>query len=206
MRRYRRLVLMDRIIPFLAAFVGLVALAGAVLVQANANARTQWVAEEMARLRGDVDALAARAEALAAADRELQAVGDDGTVEALRALQDRMNTLEAEWAARPVATASAGGAFSSSPDGAPAEIDPSWPTDDCIPIGTRFMASTGDELAICQSPVVVKVSAVTGDNVMVDGPGVINETASKPIPGSNCSLTVFSADAEGFAEMRVSCN
>ena len=45
MRRYRRLVLMDRIIPFLSAFVGLVALGGALLVQANTNARSQFVLE-----------------------------------------------------------------------------------------------------------------------------------------------------------------
>lgn len=208
MRRHRRLVLMDRAVPFLAAFVGLVALGGAVLVQGTVDARTARLSEEIAALRAAVETLAARADQLAAARSDLAPPADDGTIEAMLALQDRMNRLEAEWAERPVTTAStapAGGAFAPGIGADPAAIDPNWPTTDCIPLGTRFMASAGDELAICQTPVTVKVSAITDDNVMIEDTGVITETAFKAIPGSNCTLTVFSADGAGFAEMRVSC-
>ena len=45
MRRHRRMVLIDRVIPFLAAGVGLIALAGAVVVQLNAEARTAALLE-----------------------------------------------------------------------------------------------------------------------------------------------------------------
>lgn len=208
MHRHRRLVVTDRVIPFLAAFVGLVALAGAVLVQLTADARTARITEEITALRAAVDALAQRTDTLAT--NSSAPVDNDGTIEAMLALQDRMNRLEEEWESRAtsVAATSATGtaAFSASADGAPAEIDPSWPTENCIPIGTRFMASSGEEIAICQSPVVVKVAAITADSVMVEGAGVINETAFKPIAGTNCQLNVFSADAEGFAELRVSCN
>lgn len=194
---------MDRIIPFLAAFVGLVALAGAVLVQVNADARARLVAEQVAALRSEMAQLSA---SVSAAGQP--AVADEGMVAALLALQERMEALETQWAEQPLTTASTSGqgAFSPSPGVAPVPVDPSWPTEDCIPIGTRFMVSVGDELAICKSPVVVKVSAVTGDNVMVDGAGVIYKTASRPIPGSNCALSVVDANAEGFAELRVSCN
>lgn len=208
MHRHRRLVVTDRVIPFLAAFVGLVALAGAVLVQLTADARTARITEEITALRAAVDALAQRTDTFAT--NTSAPVDNDGTIEAMLALQDRMNRLEEEWESRAtsVAATSATGtaAFSASADGAPAEIDPSWPTENCIPIGTRFMASSGEEIAICQSPVVVKVAAITADSVMVEGAGVINETAFKPIAGTNCQLNVFSADAEGFAELRVSCN
>lgn len=208
MHRHRRLVVTDRVIPFLAAFVGLVALAGAVLVQLTADARTARITEEITALRAAVDALAQWTDTLAT--NSSAPVDNDGTIEAMLALQDRMNRLEEEWESRAtsVAATSATGtaAFSASADGAPAEIDPSWPTENCIPIGTRFMASSGEEIAICQSPVVVKVAAITADSVMVEGAGVINETAFKPIAGTNCQLNVFSADAEGFAELRVSCN
>lgn len=211
MRRNRRVALMDRIVPFLAALVGLVALAGSVLVQATADARNQRIAEQLQELRLAVDFLTQRADALAAADQELAegAGAGDGAAEALLALQDRISALEAELQARPavaVADSETTGAFSATPDGSPAAVDPSWPTQDCIPLGTRFIATTGDSMAICQTPVVVKVSAISGDNVMVDGTGVITETAFKPIPGTNCRLTVLSADAEGFAELRVSCS
>ena len=206
MRSNRRLVLTDRVIPFLAAAVGLVALAGAVLVQVNVEARTQFVAAQLGELRTSIDQLTQQTQALGAPV-------DDGTIDAMLALQDRMNRLEAEWAERPAVTAEApvttgatnNNTFSATAGGAAASIDPSWPTTDCIPMGTRFMASTGDEMAICQTPVKIKVSAITGDNVMIDGTGVITETAFRPLLGTNCTLTVFSADAEGFAEMRVSC-
>jgi hypothetical protein len=131
----------------------------------------------------------------------------------LLALQERMDKLEEDWKAQPVATAMAAAgaaeesaAYATAVGAEPAEVDPSWPTENCIPLGTRFMMSTGDSVTICRTPVVVKIAAITGDNVMVEGSGVINETASKPIVGSNCQLTVYSADTEGFAEMRVSCN
>ncbi|HQZ12767.1 MAG TPA: hypothetical protein PK286_07745 [Devosia sp.] len=199
------MVLTDRIIPFLAAGVGLVALAGAVLVQVNADARTKQMAGEMAGLRATIEQLTDQAKAAVAP-------ANDGAIDAMLALQDRMNRLEAAWDERPTQTAAAPGsgggianAFATSLGGQPAAVDPSWPTTDCIPMGTRFMASLGDEMAICETPVKVKISAITDDNVLVDGTGVITETAFRSLAGTNCTLTVFSADAAGFAEMRVSC-
>jgi hypothetical protein len=208
MRRYRRMVLMDRMIPFLAAFVGLLALAGAVLVQTRIDNRGD-VSTEIVALRQSIDALQQRTQQLAETDEALAAADNDGTIDALLALQDRMQELETSWEERAGALVTASGesgAFAAAIGSAPAAIDPNWPTTDCIPLGTRFMASTGDSIAICKTPVVVKVSAITADNVLTENAGVINETASQAIPGSNCSLMVFVAEAEGFAEMRVSCN
>jgi hypothetical protein len=220
-QRHRRLVLTDRLIPFLAAFVGLIALGGAVMVQVNADARTQRMAEEMAELRQSIDELGERQAQSATAtpaqvidQRTLDAASE--TAEALQALEElqaRLAKLEEEVASAPAVAAAgpqlpgtpASGSFAVRSDDATGAIDPSWPTENCIPLGTRFMASVGDELAICESPVVIRVRAITGDNVMMDDIGLITETAFKPIPGSNCQLTVFTADAEGFAEMRVSC-
>lgn len=205
MRRYRRLVLMDRAIPFLAAFVGLVALVGAVLVQANTNARSQFVLDEIATVRGEVAALAEQLE-LGLASAPAPVEEDNGVIDAMLALQDRMDALETAWDERPVETADGGGSGGFTTAEGEALVDPEWPTENCIPIGTRFMAGVGDELPICQSPVVVAVTAITDDNVLVEDTGLITETAFKTIPGSNCRLTVFSADAAGFAEMRVGCN
>jgi len=205
MRRHRRLVLTDRIIPFLAALVGLVALAGAVVVQIGAQQRAAQVSEELARIRLAMDLLSQQTELLAGA-------ADDGTAEGLLALQDRMNALEAAWKSRPVAAAAAtlpaAAAAATDPAvavAAPAGIDPNLPTADCIPQGTRFMGVTGESYAICQTPAVVRVSAITGDNVVVEGAGVITETGFANLAGTTCTLMVFSADVEGFAEMRVSC-
>lgn len=200
MRRYRRMVLMDRIVPFLAALVGLIALAGAVVVELNAQQRAEAVSQELARIRLAMDLLSQRAETLASA-------ADDGTADGLLALQDRMNTLEQEWSDRQAAvpTTAAPGLVAPATAEARAAIDPNLPTEDCIPLGTRFMAMTGESYKICQSSAVVRVSGITGDSVVVEGAGVVAETGFANLAGTTCTLMVFSADIEGFAEMRVNC-
>lgn len=199
MRRYRRLVLIDRAIPFLAAFVGLIALAGAVVAQMSAEARTRAVTAEIAAVKASVEQLAQQA--------GLQAPADDGTAEGLLALQDRMNRLEADWQARQQAGAPAASA-AATPGDAPApaaEIDPNLPTTDCIPLGTRFMVTPNETYPLCQSRQQVRVGAITGDTVDVTGAGTIVETGFGTLAGSNCTVMVFSADPAGFAEMRVTC-
>lgn len=200
MRRYRRLVLIDRVIPFLAAIVGLVALAGAVAVQVNADAKTSAVTAAMAELRTSVEALGKKADALSAP-------ASDGTAEGLIALQDRMNRLEAEWGAQKTALAATPAAIPATAEttAATAEVDPSLPTTDCIPLGTRFMVTPNETFPLCQSKAVVKTGAITGDTVYVDGPGSVVETGFGSLPGTNCTIMVFSADEAGFGEVRVTC-
>ncbi|MGN6488072.1 MAG: hypothetical protein ACTHLT_09675 [Devosia sp.] len=199
MRRYRRLVLIDRAIPFLAAFVGLIALAGAVVAQMSAEARTRAVTAEIAAVKASVEQLA---------QQGLQAPGDDGTAEGLLALQDRMNRLEADWQARQQTGAPAASAVTATPADAPAQaaaIDPNLPTTDCIPLGTRFMVTPNETYPLCQSKQQVRVGAITGDTVEVTGAGTIVETGFGTLAGSDCTVMVFSADPAGFAEMRVTC-
>lgn len=202
MRRYRRLVLIDRLIPFLAAIVGLVALAGAVAVQLNTDAKTKAVADAVVALQASVDALGKRAEAPAATPV------DDGTAAGLLALQDRMVKLEGEWTAQQAAAAAAPAAPAALAAGdapATAEIDPNLPTTDCIPLGTRFMVTPNESFPICQSKAVIKTGMITADTVDIDGIGQVVETGFGNIAGTSCTVMVFSADEAGFAEMRVTC-
>ena len=201
MRRYRRLVLIDRLIPFLAAIVGLVALAGAVAVQLNTDAKTKAVTDAVVALQASVDALGKRAEASATPV-------DDGTAAGLLALQDRMVKLEGEWTAQQAATAAAPAVPAALVPGdaaATAEIDPNLPTTDCIPLGTRFMVTPNESFPICQSKAVVKTGMITADTVTIDGIGQVVETGFGNIAGTSCTVMVFSADEAGFAEMRVTC-
>lgn len=202
MRRNRRLVLIDRIIPFLAAGVGLLALAGAMVVQSNVEARTAALAVEVASLRAAAEAVGQRAEQLAAA-------ADNGTAEGLLALQERMVALEGEMqalraeselaaAAAPVQEAAAEATSS-------AAIDPNLPVTDCIPLGTRFMVVPNETYPLCQSRAVVKVGAITGETIAIEGAGTVPEAGFAPLAGTSCSVMVFSADIEGFAELRVTC-
>lgn len=208
MRRYRRLVMIDRIIPLLAAFVGLIALAGAVTVQMGSEGRTQAVSAEIAAMKASLDQLSQQTAALPAA------AVDDGTVDGLLALQDRMNRLEIDWeaqkelvAALPTAPVDAAdpGALPADQPATPAAIDPDLPTTDCIPLGTRFMVTPNETYPLCQSRQQVKVGMITGETVEVTGAGTIVETGFGAIVGSTCTVMVFSADAAGFAEMRVTC-
>lgn len=200
MRRYRRLVLIDRLIPFLAAIVGLVALAGAVAVQLNTDAKTKAVTEAVAALRTSVEELGKRAETAAVPV-------DDGTAAGLLALQDRMVQLEGEWKALQTAAAVAPAVVPGATEAgtATAEIDPNLPTTDCIPLGTRFMVTPGESYPLCQSRAVVKTGLITADTVTIDGVGQVVETGFGTIAGTSCTVMVFSADEAGFAEVRVTC-
>lgn len=204
MRRYRRLVLIDRVIPFLAAFVGLVALAGAVTAQLSSEARTRAVTAEIAAVKASIDTLV---EGTAA---QPTAAAEDGTAEGLLALQDRMNRLETDWQAQRELAVSlpadptADDEEIAATDG-PAPIDPNLPTTDCIPLGTRFMVTPNETYPLCQSKHQVQVGMITADSVDVIGAGTIVETGFGALAGSTCTVMVFSADSAGFAEMRVSC-
>lgn len=187
---------MDRAIPFLAGLVGLIALAGAVLVQVVGDARHTGLVQEVATLRSELAALAAREVPAAAAPAE--EASEDTLAATVLALQQQVARLETELAQRPPVAETTGTVTGAAPD-------PSLPVEDCIPVGTRFMASVGDQFAICQTTVVVRVSAITDDNVMADDIGLVTETAFRAVPGTNCSLAVLQADGMGFAEMRVSC-
>ena len=205
MRRYRRLVLIDRVIPFLAAFVGLIALAGAVTAQLNAEARTQAVSAEIASVKASIEQLVQGTASLPAPE-----AADDGTAAGLLSLQDRMNKLETDWQAQKELAASlpavpAAADPAAVPADQPVAIDPNLPTTDCIPLGTRFMVTPNETYPLCQSKQKVQVGMITGDTVEVVGAGTIVETGFGAMAGSNCTVMVFSADAAGFAEMRVSC-
>lgn len=207
MRRHRRLVLIDRVIPFLAALIGLIALAGAVVVQLNGISRSEAITSEMARLTTAVEQANQRASTLSAAP-------DDGTAEGLLALQDRMVKLESDMraATEKLSAAAAAPALTDAVPSAetalatvPAKIDPNLPTTDCIPLGTRFMVTPNESYPLCQSKSKIEVGAITADTVDISGAGTVTETGFGTLMGTSCTVMVFSADAEGFAELRVTC-
>lgn len=201
MRADRRLVLIDRLIPFLAALVGLVALAGAVVVQSNVSAQNAAIREEISAARNALDLVRRRTENLSA---RLDASGepaDDGTAEALLALQDRMVKLEEAARTAPLAAP----APLTPGDAAERPIDPSLPTADCIPQGTRFMVTLEDGYPICQSTITVKAAAISAELVALDNGVTLVPGTPSPLPGGDCTASLFSADPAGFAELRVDC-
>ncbi len=212
---------MDRLIALLAALVGLIALGGALLVHNNATATMQRQATEIAALR---DALASAAPVAAQTTAPAAAEPDTSTAETIAALEGRIaaleqttNTQATELAAaraaletRPAETPSAAvtdvaAAEQPASSDRPAAYSEDGPTTDCIPLGTRFMSQSGDSFPICKTSVVVNVSAVSEGSAIVEGAGAVAAGGFASLPVQGCTVMVFTADAAGFAEMRVSC-
>lgn len=215
---------MDRLIALLAALVGLIALGGALLVHNSATAVMERQASEIAQLKASLT-LINRQEPATPPQTASKPPGaeDDGSAEALLALQNRVVTLENTIRTQASELAETREALANAPvvspsatqvaitgeqpasSNAPAALSADGPTTDCIPLGTRFMAQAGDTFPICKTKVVVEVSAVTETSALVTGAGPIAAGGFANLPTQGCTLMVFSADTSGFAEMRVSC-
>lgn len=215
---------MDRLIALLAALVGLIALGGALLVHNSATATMDRQAAEIAALK-DAIALAEPVAIPAGVDAAPERPAENSrTAETVAALERRIASLEqtanmqaVDLAAARAAVEAQAVAMSSAPvtevaavepppsSETPAAVSAGGPTTDCIPLGTRFMAQSGDSFPICKTQVVVEVSAVGEGSATVAGAGAIAAGGFGNLPVQGCTLMVFTADTSGFAEMRVSC-
>ncbi|MEO6015024.1 MAG: hypothetical protein ABIQ30_15760 [Devosia sp.] len=215
---------MDRLISLLAALVGLIALGGALLVHNSADVAEQRMATQIAELKASMSLVSPQP---AAAPAATPAIGSDtGTADALAVLQSRIDALEKLTHDQATALSDARTALTSQPAPAASEMAPiteiaiaeqpvqsatpaalssDGPTTDCIPLGTRFMAAAGDDFPICRTKAVVKVSAVSEGEVLIEGPGSVVIGSSAQLNTKGCSIAVLSADTSGYAEMRVTC-
>ena len=215
---------MDRLIALLAALVGLIALGGALLVHNSATATMQRQATEIAALQ---DALKSAPASAPPAEQSVPAttvVPDSKTADTVAALERRVASLEQTANTQAIELAAARAALDARaalpaaspvtevaateppPSSAnPAAFSPDGPTTDCIPLGTRFMAQSGDSFPICKTTAVVSVSAVSEGSAIVEGAGAVAAGGFANLGVQGCTIMVFTADVSGFAEMRVSC-
>jgi hypothetical protein len=192
---------MDRLISLLAALVGLIALAAAVLVEIHGQTERKAIVAELAAIRTSIDALQKTPAPVIQAPQP----NNDGTIAALLALQERVKSLE-DKAVQEATTAATAPSVTPLGNGASSAITADGPTTDCIPIGTRFMAAAGDDTAICRTDVVVRVSEVGDGTAIVEGAGPIAAGGFGKLGFGGCTVMVFSSDtASGYAELRVSC-
>ncbi|MDO8358480.1 MAG: hypothetical protein Q7T08_00380 [Devosia sp.] len=205
---------MDRVISLLAALVGLIALAAAIVVHTNVDAERHEMATDLAQMRLSIGLTQPQP----AATPE-QPPADDGTAEALLSLQNRIAALEqvttnqaaeleaarAALLALPSREPSAAVAAADAPQQTPKAVTADGPTSDCIPLGTRFMAAAGDSFPICKTKAVVRVSAVDDGSATIAGPGPVTAGGFGALEIAGCTVMVFSADSSGYAEMRVTC-
>ena len=219
---------MDRVISLLAALVGLIALAGAVLVATNGDLERRQLATQIAQLKTGMALTNQRApDAASPSSASLPAIDDMAS--SIKQLEARIGTLEATIASQASALAAAPAASSSSASSSgsasteensvamlqpsempsqsanPAALSADGPTKDCIPLGTRFMVKAGDNFPICKTKVVVKVAGVSDGLATLIGAGDIAAGATVPLSVAGCQAMVISADLSGYAELRVTC-
>jgi len=218
---------MDRVISLLAALVGLIALGGAILVHTNADTQRREMATEIAQLKTSIALTGGQSQPAAvptASPVQTKPASDDGVADALLALQGRIAVLERTTRDQSVELEAARAKLvdmSSTPASAPpvtavastdqpasgatpAAVVADGPTKDCIPLGTRFMASAGDSFPICKTKVVVKVASVDDGLATITGAGDVAAGSIGQLD-KGCTVSVFSADTSGYAEMRVTC-
>jgi len=79
---------------------------------------------------------------------------------------------------------------------------------DCLPTGTRFLVSAGDNYPVCGIAATVDIGAVDNGFISLGDGTVIAAGGNIGLPGTACMLGVVSAGEDGmtgFAEIRVSC-
>jgi hypothetical protein len=172
---------------------------GTMVVQYETQQRFQRMEVEMDNIRVNIDRAATEArQALATAEAAAVPI-DDGSIDAILALQDRLAKLEE----RGILPEGPGLLQTGEQQAIAAGLE--GPAVDSIPLGTRFMTQIGDKFPICHTPIVVEVTAITADTATIHNAGTVVENGTNAFEGTPCQVTVLSADVEGFSEMRVSC-
>ena len=198
------------LVLYLSALLAILAVGLLLYLEMQNRARDEMIVQELVSLRAAVESLEAEEPAVARALPEAEAVvqgvapplldfpTNDGTIDALMALQKRINALEEASRSGPL------------PEPSPITASRTQlldgPTEDCIPIETRFLALTGESYPICRTDQVVRLNNITADSVMTETGANVVEGGFTKLPFGNCTLLVLSADVEGFAEMRVTCS
>jgi len=192
---------MDRIITLLAALVALIALAGALLVQRSADATMALQSAELSALREMLSHTPAPA---SSAEPAANTADLESTI---ATLEERLAALEtrAEQVLSPRPEAAPANEPAPISSEAVAALALGGPTDDCIPLGTRFIGQSGDSFPICGTPIVLDVLSVTEGVVQLEGVEAFASGSFANLPVAGCTVMAYSADASGFAEMRVSC-
>ncbi|MGV8833687.1 MAG: hypothetical protein ACOH2N_17080 [Devosia sp.] len=79
---------------------------------------------------------------------------------------------------------------------------------DCLPVGMRFMVSSGDSYPVCGTTGTVAIASVDQGYVTLTDGSVIAEGGTINLAGTQCMVGVMPNNGDGlsgFAEIRVAC-
>ena len=197
--RRRRRIGGQQLLSFVAGLVAVGAIAASAWIYTDTQRDIRRVSTEMAQIRLSLELFNQQRPSAAPA---VEAPASD----ALLDLSNRLAILEESWRAKSAA-APAPGTLPALPAQA-ATPQTTASGDDCMPPGTRFLVTGGDNYPVCGNGAEVNVSAVEAGYVaLVDGTTIPNG-GNALLRGTKCMVAVVSSGADGmtgYAELRVTC-
>lgn len=188
------------ILSFVVGLVGIAALGATAWVYAETQREIMRISTDIAQIRLSLELYGQRQPAGAAS----ATVGGDGLLD----LANRLAILEQSWRGAATGTPAA-------PSALPAlSGDPAAPSGavasggDCLPPGTRFMVSAGDNYAVCGTTSSVAIAAVDDGFITLGDGTVIAQGGTVGLPGTQCMVGLMPSDGggiSGYAEIRVVC-
>ena len=187
------------VLGFVVGLVGVAALGATAWVYAETQREIIRMSTDIAQIRLSLQ--------LYGQTSSVTPAGDEAT--SLLDLSNRLAILEQSW--RGSAATGASVAAPSSLPALPGEAAPAGAVatgGDCLPTGTRFMVSAGDQYAVCGTTGSVAIAAVDDGFITLGDGTVLAQGGTIGLPGTQCMLGMLPSDGgsiSGFAEIRVVC-
>ncbi|WP_172125687.1 MULTISPECIES: hypothetical protein [unclassified Devosia] len=189
----------ERLLSFVAGLVAVGAIAASAWVYTDTQRDIRRMSSDIAQIRVSLELFNQQ---LASPPAAAAASGEDPLVE----LSNRLAILEEDWRNQSANTPPAG-ALPPLPDAAPAAATAAS-GGDCMPAGTRFLVTGGDNYPICGNGAEVNVAAVEAGYVALADGTTIPNGGNALLRGTTCTVAVVSSGAggmTGYAELRVNC-
>lgn len=188
---------MNRIIVVIAALsilFGLGAIMTSAWVYSEAQRDLRQLATDVAQLRVGLELFA----------RQQTAAPDVGEVYA-RLMEVEQSVREA-LASAPQGAGTGAGTTPALPS---IGLGPSAQSDgDCLPLGTRFLVTTGDRYPVCGTQGVVEILSVGALDIALGDGSAVAIGGSTTLANTSCTLSVLTANEDGmsgYGEIRVNC-
>ena len=174
---------------FVVGLVGVAALGAAAWVYTDTQREIMRLSTELAQIRVSLELFNQRVAGAPPAETDTD----------LTDIANRLAILEENWRTAPAAPP------------APAAAAPASTSDaaggDCLPVGTRFLVTSGDSYPVCGQGAAVEVASVDDGFITLADGTVIAAGGTFPLAGTGCMLGLVNAGPElgGYAEIRVTC-
>lgn len=209
--RPRRGLWTGRLLAIAATLVAVAAIGAVLWIYADVKREILRMSTDIAQIRVSLDLYSRQqpGAAPAAATTTAPAATSSGD---LLDLKNRVAILENAWRKAGPGGAPATATLPALPGETATTATPAKTTgsaqNDCLPQDTRFLVTGGDKYPVCGTKGTITVAAVgDGEVTFADGSSIA-AGGSSDLKGTQCTLTVISAGADGmagYAEVRVGC-